>query len=63
MSEIKQAVDSAIARYGGLRKAARALKISPSYLCKLRRGINKNASDRVLRKIGLVRTPARISPL
>jgi len=52
---IQQAVEAKIHQHGGLRAAARAMKISASYLARLRDGIKHAPSDRVLTKLGLVR--------
>ena len=55
MSEIQNAVELAIEKHGGLRKAARALNIEVSYFWRLRHGDKSNPSDKVLRKLGLAR--------
>jgi len=48
-------VNAAVAKHGSLRAAARALKIEPSYLCRLRSGKKVWPSDALLKKIGLRR--------
>lgn len=42
-------------QHGGLRAAARAVKLQPSYLSRLRNGHQTNPSPEALRKLGLVR--------
>jgi AraC-like DNA-binding protein len=44
-----------IERHGSLRAAARVLKVSPPYLCRLLKGEKKEGSDSLLRKLGLKR--------
>jgi hypothetical protein len=56
MQEIQAAVEEKIAQHGGLRAAARVLKMTPAYLCRLRYGIKNNPGDKILRKLGLERT-------
>ena len=41
--------------HGGLRKAAKALDIDPSYLCRLRNGEKQNPSDDILEKLKIKR--------
>ena len=41
--------------YGGLRKAARALKIDAAYLYRLKTGEKKNPSTGIVYKLGLKR--------
>ncbi len=52
---IRRKIREAKKRYGGLRAAARALKIKPSYLASLQTGTRKNPGDYYLRKLGLRR--------
>ena len=42
-----------IARFGSLRQAARALRVSPSYLLRLSTGEKTNPSIVTLRKLGI----------
>lgn len=44
-----------VAKHGGIRPAARVLKMTPQYLYRLGTGEKKNASAAVLRKLGLIR--------
>jgi hypothetical protein len=44
-----------VKEYGGVRPAARHLKIKHSYLASLRDGTRNNPSDWYLRKLGLRR--------
>lgn len=46
-----------IAEHGGVRPAARALGIDPSYLVRLRDGTKDNPSDDTLARLGLERVP------
>ena len=48
-----QRIDALIAQHGGIRPAARALRIDASYLAKMRSGEKNNPSDATLRKLGL----------
>jgi transcriptional regulator with XRE-family HTH domain len=48
-----------VARYETQRACARALRISPSYLCDLLRG-RRPYSARILRRLGLKRIVARV---
>jgi hypothetical protein len=60
---IRQRVAELMTQHGGLRPAARALKMTPQYLYRLGNGEKKNASAAMLRKLGLLRvvTYIRIS--
>ena len=54
-----------IARFGSLREASRALRISPSYLLRLSTGEKANPSIATLRKLGieqLVRYNIKVQP-
>lgn len=42
-------------RHGGLRRAARALKMDAAYLKRLRDGVKTNPSTRTLNKLGLIK--------
>lgn len=42
-------------RHGSLRAAARVLKVSAPYLCRLQKGEKKEGSDALLRKLGIRR--------
>ena len=50
---LTRAIEAAVAKHGGFRPAARALRIDPAYLLRLRSGKKVNPSDAVLRKLGL----------
>jgi nitrate reductase beta subunit len=52
---IRHRVRELIAQHGGLRPAARAIRMTPQYLLRLGNGEKTNASAKVLRKLGLVR--------
>lgn len=45
-------VEELIEQHGGLRAAARAVKIDPGYFCDIRKG-RKNPSPAMLRRMGL----------
>jgi hypothetical protein len=53
MGILQERAEEAIERHGGLSKAARALNISLTVLCLLRKGKRKSASARTLRALGL----------
>ena len=55
MTTIQQAAERLIAQHGGLRKAARAVNISPAYLSRLRTATKVNPQARVLRFLGIER--------
>ena len=42
-------------QHGGLRAAARAIQIEPSYLCRLGTGEKAQPSEAILRRLGLRR--------
>ena len=44
-----------VVKHGSLRAAARVLKVSAPYLCRLAKGEKKEGSDALLRKIGIRR--------
>jgi hypothetical protein len=52
---LKRRVADVVRQHGGLRKAARALGMTPQYLWRLGEGEKDNPSDAVLRKLGLKR--------
>jgi len=52
---IRRKVRELVKYHGGLRPAARALKIPPSYLGALKDGTRKNPSNRYLYPLGLRR--------
>lgn len=54
-AQLQAAVQQAIDRHGGVRVAARALRIDHAYLYRLRSGEKSDPSDAVLRKLGLRR--------
>jgi len=53
--KLRRAVEAAIKRYGGVRPAARVLKVDAGYLVRLRNGDKCNPSDALLRKLKLRR--------
>ena len=53
---LKRRIAEFIIFYKGLRPAARALGIDPSYLARLRDGDKDNPSENLLKKLGLIRT-------
>lgn len=52
---ISEAVQVAVDRHGGLRKAARAIGVNYAYLSRLWNGAKSNPSPQVLRKLGIVK--------
>lgn len=52
---VGQAVEAKVKQHGSLRAAARVLRVTPAYLCRLRQGKMRNPSDALLRKLDLVR--------
>lgn len=50
---VRQRVSELVVQHGGLRPAARALRMTPQYLYRLGNGEKKNASAAMLRKLGL----------
>lgn len=52
---IVQRIEAAEEKHGGLRGAARALKIDPGYLFRLKNSEKMNPSDEVLKALGLER--------
>lgn len=53
---LAQRVEALCERHGGLRPAARALGLNPTYLLYLRTGERSWPSDATLRKLGLGRS-------
>lgn len=51
----RQRIEQLEEQHGGLRKAARALKIDPAYLYRLKTGEKIYPSSLILRKLGLKR--------
>lgn len=54
--ELKEAIAELVERHGGVRAAARVLKISGAYLSRLNRGEKIWPDDKVLKKLGVRRT-------
>lgn len=54
-SDLQKRIDELIAKHGGVRAAARAVDIDPSYLLRLQRGDTAGAADKTLKKLGLRR--------
>lgn len=52
---LRARIDELMAEHGSLRNAARALKLQPSYLSRLRNGHQTNPSPAALQKLGLTR--------
>lgn len=52
---LRDAVNALVERHGGVRLAARALRIDHAYLYRLKSGEKDNPTDDVLRKLGLRR--------
>lgn len=48
-------IEELVEQHGGLRKAARAVRIDPGYLSRLRAGEKDEPSATTLRKLGLKR--------
>ena len=53
--EISTRVRQLIAQYGGIRPAARALKMDAGYLLRLKTGEKMNPGPAVLKKLGIVK--------
>ena len=62
--EIKTRIQQLQREHGGLRAAARAIGMSPSYMIRLRDGVKQEPSACLLRKLGLEKkvTYVRIAP-
>lgn len=54
-TELQKRIDALVDQHGGLRAAARAVDIDPSYLHRLQHGQTAGATDRTLGKLGLRR--------
>lgn len=52
---IRQRIDELVIQHHGLRCAARAVGLQPSYLSRLRHGHQSNPSPEALKKLGLSR--------
>ena len=52
---IPERINELMAEHGGLNRAAKAVKLYPSYLSRLRNGHQTNPSPEALKKLGLVR--------
>ena len=52
---LMDAIEEVIRKYGGLQRAARAVKIEPAHLCRMRQGKVQNPTQKTLRKLGLKR--------
>lgn len=51
--EIKTRIQQLLTEHGGVRATARAIRMSPSYLIRLRDGEKWEPSEQVLAKLGL----------
>lgn len=52
---VTQAVEAKVQQHGSLRAAARAMQVTAAYLCRIRSGEKQQISDRILKKLGVVR--------
>lgn len=52
---VGEAIRLKVEQHGSLRAAAKVLGVSAPYLCRFRHGQKRNPSDRLLRRLGLVR--------
>lgn len=52
---LRQVIESRIKKHGGIRPAARALKMDPAYLLRLMTGEKTNPGRVTLAKLGLFR--------
>lgn len=52
---IEKRVAALVKRHGSYRKAAKAIGVGYSYLCRLRTGSRTNPSTVMLRKLGLMK--------
>lgn len=57
---LQDVVRELIARHGGVRPAARVLKVSAAYVSRLARGEKIWPSDRLLQKLGVARIVAYV---
>lgn len=53
MTNLQRAVARLVKQHGGLRLAAKAIKVDVAYLSRLRSGEKGNPGDDVMRKLGL----------
>ena len=60
-SDLQRRVELLIREHGGVRAAARAVDIDPSYLLRLKRGATAGATDKTLKKLGLQRIERYVS--
>lgn len=51
-SDLQKRIDELIKEHGGVRKAARAVDIDPSYLQRMQRGVSAGA-PKTLKKLGM----------
>ena len=58
MLTVQERVDALIIQYGGVRPAARVLKIDAGYLSRLANGRKKHPGKLLLRRLGLRRIVA-----
>ncbi len=54
-TDLQKHIDRLVAKHGGLRAAARAHKVDPAYLWRLRRGAKVGPTSKTLEKLGLKR--------
>lgn len=59
-TKLQKAVLRKIDEYGGIRAAAAALKVSPSYLSRLGAGKKDNPNKELLEKLGIKRVVTHI---
>lgn len=53
MSKYAFFVNCLVSKHGSLRKAAKAVNLTPAYLCRLRSGERTGPSEETLAKIGV----------
>lgn len=52
---VGEAIRLKVEHHGSLRAAAKALRVSAPYLCRFRYGQQRNPSDKLLQRLGVVR--------
>lgn len=55
MRMLRAEIERLIQQHGGVRPAARALRVDPAYLCRLREGSKTNPGESLLRRLRLRR--------
>ena len=54
-SDLQKRIEALIKEHGGVRAAAAACRVDPSYLCRMRDGVQVGPTDRTLERLGLKR--------